>query len=83
MPWNFRQIVDAEHNDPALYPVLSQQSDALPVELETLDGPVNSYAATGLQVSRLVDGNLKKRTCARGCSDPSPGDRRQGHHLLR
>jgi hypothetical protein len=50
MSWDFCQIVDAEHDDPALYPVMSAQGDVLPIELEPLDGHITRYTATGFQV---------------------------------
>lgn len=60
MSWNFCQIVDAEHDQPALYPVLGRSGDSLPVELEPLDGHVASYAATGMQISVHQGGTLNK-----------------------
>ncbi len=38
MTWAFLAIIDAEHDDPALYPTLSQADESLPIALEAADG---------------------------------------------
>jgi hypothetical protein len=38
MAWNFLTVVDADHDDPALYPVMSDQSSSMPVALDEYDG---------------------------------------------
>ena len=49
--WNFFSIIDANDDDPSLYPVLSGPEAPLPVALEPLDGPRPSYfTATAAQV---------------------------------
>jgi hypothetical protein len=61
MAWEFFTIVDAQHDNPALYPVLGAQGAQLPVELDDQDG-TNPLSLTSSQITltRSTRGNFAK-----------------------
>ena len=61
MEWNFFTIIDAEHDDPTLFPVLGQQGAALPVELDETDGDDPMFlTASRVTLTRSTRGDYQK-----------------------